>query len=48
MKMFLVFNEANNENVALFFDRTEALKFALRFDGFGIQSVEVDGSIVFL
>lgn len=48
MKMFLVFKEWDNENVAFFFDRMEAVKFALRHDGFGVRSVELNGDMVFL
>lgn len=47
MEMFLVFREWDNISIALFFDRMEAVKYALRFDGYGVQSVDVNGDIVF-
>ena len=45
MEMYLVFREWDNISIALFFDRMEAVKYALRFDGYGVQSVDVNGDI---
>ena len=45
MEMYLVFKEWDNTSVALFFDRMEAVKYALRFDGYGVQSCDVNGDI---